>query len=54
MKVMEVFILPTNMGDALVSLLKNEEYPSKQEVSKGKQQFLTVGRRNAYSAGNFN
>ena len=37
---MEVFVLPANTGDALVSLLKNEEYPSKQEVSKGKQQFL--------------
>ena len=38
MKVTEVFIAPTNMGDTLVSLLKNEEYPRKQEVAKGRQQ----------------
>ena len=41
MKVLEVFIVvPTIMGDTLVSLLKNEEYPRKQEVAKGKQQIL--------------
>ena len=33
----EVLIVPTNMGDALVSLLKNEECPNMQVVTKGKQ-----------------
>ena len=33
----EVLIVHTNMGDALASLLKNEECPNMQVVTKGKQ-----------------
>ena len=33
----EVLIVPTNMGDALASLLKNEECSNMQMVTKGKQ-----------------